>query len=417
MIDTIDSKVKTVLLYLLTYDIKKTQELKNLSNDEWVEVIRIAKVHHVKEYLYYNVKKNNLLSLLSDELQEDLKNSFKNQTFKNMALQAELNRVSKELDKHSIPLIALKGSHLIGSIYPHIALRHSRDLDILVPKDRAKDVYEIVQKLDYVSEKELSEMDYNFTYSHHLHQMLNKKKSTILEVHVYISQSIKINTKLLWLNAEDSLRKSTPYKLFNLEDLILHLAIHITYSDLFKSDLRHYLDIYVILEEKFEDISWNLLIQRATENNILIGLCITFQIVSKLFNITIPKEISILIKDDKIYNDIVNNAVDFLWLYDKSSENYLFYREKHQLIVSNNNLITNIFKRVFIPKKELAYKYSQKLNSSKLLLYYIVRLFDLFRIHTLNTVKIKTDKRKVEFVKKTKQTYEFFHNKETNVPL
>lgn len=147
--DTINPKIKENLLKLLKSEIVLDNELKNLSQEEWNEIIDVSKKQFVREYLYYNLKQNNLLYLLSEEQNKHLENSFKNQTFSNMALLAELKKISKILKEKEIPIIILKGLHLMQDIYPHIALRYSRDIDILI----AKEAYESVKNIGYYSKK------------------------------------------------------------------------------------------------------------------------------------------------------------------------------------------------------------------------------------------------------------------------
>ncbi|XPV67694.1 MAG: nucleotidyltransferase family protein [Halarcobacter sp.] len=401
MIDNISDKIKINLLKMLNYNIKIDDELKSLSSDEIEEIIFLCKRHHIKEYLYYNLKKNDLLSLLSQEQIKDLEDSFKQKTFYNMSLLAELKNISKEFKKDNIPLIALKGLHLIQDIYPHIALRYSRDLDILVPKNKGKASYETSKRLDYYCDKKLTEYDYSFKYHHHLHQFFNSKKGFILELHAHLSEQIHINTNRLWQNSKE--------EKLDLEDLIIHLSIHMSYSDIFKNDLRHYLDLYVVLEELKDDINWKIVKQRAEDDKCLEGIYLMFKIIGILFSITLPKEVESFYSYTSQREQIVNNAIDFMWLYDKSSQDYVFYRAQNISITQRNSLFKKVLSRIFIPKHELAYIYSQEKNSKKIYIYYFIRFYDLIKRHTFKIIGINTNDSKKKFVEKTLFVYNYLN--------
>ncbi|MDZ7817296.1 MAG: nucleotidyltransferase family protein [Aliarcobacter sp.] len=401
MIDNIDNKIKTNLLKMLNYKINVNDELKSLSNEELDKIIALTKRHHIKEYLYYNLKKNNLLYLLNEKQLKDLEDAFKQKTFYNMSLLAELKRISKELKKENIPMIVLKGLHLMQGIYPHIALRYSRDLDILIPKNKAKEAFSAVQRLNYYCDKELTQHDYSFKYHHHLAQLFNKKNNFVLELHAYLSEKFHVDTNRLWKNYKD--------EKLDLEDLIIHLCVHMSYTDIFKNDIRHYLDIYVILEKCRNDIDWNILKQRAQDDKCLEGVYLMFKIVQNIFSIKLPNEVENLYNFTKEQKQIVHNAIEFVWLYDKSSKDYEFFRSQNVGITKPNSLLQKIFSRIFIPKHELAYIYSQDEHSKKIYFYYFIRFFDLIRRHTLKIIGINTTDSKKDFVNKTAYVYNYLN--------
>jgi len=401
MIDNINKKIKRNLLNLLRYEIDINDEVKSLSSKELTEIITISERHHIKEYLYYNLKKNDLLFLLNEEQLNDLQNSFKQKTFYNMSLLAEFTKISKILKKENISLIALKGLHLMQDIYPHIALRFSRDLDILVLKKDSKKAYECLKKLDYFPEKELVAYDFTFDYGIQLSQMLNKKNRFVIEIHAYIDDTIKISTDELFEFSNDN-------KL-SLEDLIIHLCIHLCYRDLFKSDLRHYLDFCVLLEKEVSKINWDLVIFKINKYNCSEGVYLVFQILKVLFNIKIHEKIDTLYILTKERKKIIDNAIEFMWLYDKSSKDYTFYKSKAVGIIESKTFLGKTLFRVFIKKQDLAHIYKLDKNSKSIYIYYIIRLYDLIKNHSKNLLKINTDKNKKDFLDKTIFTYKYLN--------
>jgi len=62
-------------------------------------------------------------------------------TLRNMDVQREVLRVHGTLEAAGIPHVFLKGTHLVFGLYPNPALRPVRDIDVLIPGDRASDAY------------------------------------------------------------------------------------------------------------------------------------------------------------------------------------------------------------------------------------------------------------------------------------
>jgi len=398
MIDNINIKTKTNLLKLLKYNISLNEELSKLTHEQWDEIIKIAKRHHVKEYLYYNLKKNKLLNLLDDCQINRLKTSFKKRTISNLSKVAELKKVIKNFEKENIPIIALKGLHLIQEVYPHIALRYLRDLDILIPKNKSEQAVNILNKLEYTCKKKLTKSDFNFEYYHHIQPM--HKKNSILELHGELSDNKKVDIDKYWKDA--NFKNYCGF--LSIEDLIIHLCIHISYSDLFKNDLRHYLDIYIIIEEFKNKINWELLKKKIELNKCEKGTYIVFNIVKDLFDIKIP-----LLENNtnKINQTILNNSLEFLWLYDKKSKDYAFYRFYDNTIEKDKNFIVNVISRIFINKAKLSHYYSIEQNNKFIYFYYFRRFYDLVKTHSLKVVKMNTNNDKMSFLNKTKQVHDF----------
>ena len=63
--------------------------------------------------------------------------SFRASTLAALAKRAELVRIARDFGEANIPVAALKGAWLAWEVYPEPGMRPLRDLDILVPPDRA----------------------------------------------------------------------------------------------------------------------------------------------------------------------------------------------------------------------------------------------------------------------------------------
>lgn len=394
------------LLELLSDDVCDNKQLSAISVEEWQNIIELATKQHVREYLYYHLKQNELLYLLPNGLKQQLSDSFKQKTFRNLALTAEFNRISHALSEHNIPVVALKGLHLIESVYPQIATRYFRDLDVLIPIKDAEIVYQCVQAMGYKSEKEL--VDFSFIFGKHLEQLINRDNKTVLELHGYIDNNFKDNSSLLWAYTHQSKYSDKTHLTFDLEYLLIHLCLHISYGNNFKIDLRHYLDIYVLLQKYNEQIDWLEVMSRVEKQKCTKAVSTVLLITSQLFNIKVPEFIFSDVENKESSKKTVEYALEFLWLYNKSSKNYEKYKS-HIFILkeSETSLVRKAIKRAFIPKKEIAHMYSLNSNSLKIYYYYIVRFLRLIKKYPTIILHKKFNKKEDSFQKKTQYVFDY----------
>lgn len=389
------------LVAFLCDDIQHNEVLPTLTPLQWEALMELARKQHVQEYLYYNLKHNHLLDRIPDEWEKKLTESFKRRTFQNLGKIGEFHRISNALHEQHIPVIALKGLHLVESVYPHIATRYFRDLDILIPNDRAKEAYMCVESLGYFSEKKLTDLDFSFLYHHHINQLFHRNNKTVLEIHGYISDDFKDEASLLWENTIPSKDQRQYHLTFDIEDLLINLCIHISYNDLFKIDLRHYLDIYLLVQKHEGEIDWNKVMKRSQDRQCLTGVAIVLSIVEQLFPIDLPKMATVDLQHHKTSQQTVEYALDFLWMYDKSSKGYLQYKAKIPLPNDERSFVKKAINRIFLDKQELAFHYSLDKNSSKLYVYYFVRFIDLIKRHFKTIFENKLFQGNKTFIEKT----------------
>lgn len=391
---------KNILLKLLGC---RLDDISNISEQAWAEIIDIANKQHVTAYLYYHLKEIEALGLIPAKSKDTLFQSFKQSTFRNMALMAEFKRITNAFMEKGIPVIGLKGLHLVSNIYPHIGLRFMRDLDILVPLDKMKVAYDCTTKLGYQCDKVLTKEDFSMYYHHHLPQQVNPNKKIILELHGYLEDAYCRDSTIWWENAKD---KDNGFYL-DIEDLLLHLCVHISYSDVFKIDLRHYLDIYLII--KSEQIDWDKFLVRSKEREVIKGALLVLQITSILFEYQLADKLIVVMAHNSKKDELIKYAIELMWQYDKSSKNYEQYKSK--VFLFDEPIVRRFFRRIFITKDELSFHYSLDSDSRKVYLYYFRRVYDLFSRHFVDTFRSKTNLKLIDNITKTKTLYAYLFDK------
>ncbi|MDD2451474.1 MAG: nucleotidyltransferase family protein [Sulfurovum sp.] len=387
---------KNLLLQLFSAEPRAT--LEDITETQWSSILELAGKQHVAACLYHHLQETGTLGMIPEDAKEALFQAFQANTFRNMALIAEFRRITEAFSKQEIPVIGLKGLHLAEKIYPHIGLRYLRDLDVLVPAEQMESAYRATLALGYQCEKVITKQDLVAPHHHHLHQQYHPDKAIILELHGYLIEDKNIEMRELWENASPF--EGHHYRYLDSEDLLLHLCMHISYSDLFKIDLRHYLDIYMMLKNQSEKINWEAFLVRAEKRGLTKGVLLVMQITSELFACKLPEQLQRIVKDDPGQRERINHAVDFMWQYDKSSKGYNAY--KSRVFVPDEPILRRLVKRIFIPKEELSFYYSLDPDSWRVYPYYGRRVYDLFQRHFFMLIRTRTDSRQIEAVDKTR---------------
>lgn len=396
--------IRNELLVLLHSDSLEVVRIEQITPSIWEEVIGLAAKQHVDCYLYYRLKQAGLAHCLPLSLNEKLSDKWMRYTMRNLSLIAQMKEISRVLHARGISVIALKGLQMAQTIYPHIGTRYLRDMDLLIPINRVKEVYESVRNLGYESEKEPTDLDFLFKYNKHLPQQFHPQKKTIIELHGYIEASQGSFDELSdeAVHADEA---EYSHLFLSIDELLIHLCTHISYSDLFKIDLRHYLDIYLLLNRYGDEIEWEIVLKKADMRGKIVGLLSVIAIVSHLFKYELPLLIADAIMREPKIDHLTEPALEFLWMYDKTSVGYNEYKAETAGILKPDPLVMLVFKRLFITKEEIAYKYGLETGTLRIYLYYFVRLWGMFRDNTHNTFKNRIDGNAKDFVYKTRQVH------------
>ena len=107
---------------------------RDLSATEWEALDRLADDHRCRPALH---RLRGGEQLAPQNIRAGWADSFRAFTVAALAKRAELVRIARDLGEADISMAALKGAWLAWEVYPEPGMRPLRDLDILVPPDRA----------------------------------------------------------------------------------------------------------------------------------------------------------------------------------------------------------------------------------------------------------------------------------------
>ncbi|MFN8671390.1 MAG: nucleotidyltransferase family protein [Candidatus Sericytochromatia bacterium] len=406
-----NKELDKILLELLSNNTNKLDlVLKNLDYDSYLYLLEKSKKQNITQIIYYKLMKNNFLNYFPKEISNTFENYFKKETFKNLKIKAEILKIVKEFNKNNIPMIILKGSHLNFFIYENIALRHSRDIDILVPKNKLKEAYLILKNIGYDSKKIINISDFENNDNYHLPELINN--NIVLEVHEHIYNiEYKINIPIndLWNNLSKNYIDNLEVLIFDEVYLLIHLIVHIVYEDHFAMDLRHYYDIYVLLDKFKNKINFDRFVLISKNYNIEKGVFIVLKVIEKIFEFNFPLDFfSRLSNNFEFDYNLIDNAIEIMNGYDKTDlDYYVKYKDMHNTFnnffdKNKTHKIIKIIKRIFITKKEFYKKYKININFINAPYYYSKRFFYLLN---RNSFLISNNNKKtqdfLELVKKS----------------
>lgn len=119
---------------------------RGLSANDWRVLDRLADDHRCRPALH---RLRGGEAIIPQSIRAGWAESFRNSTLAALTQRAELARIARDLAEADIPMVALKGAWLAWEIYPEPGMRPLRDLDILVPPDRALEARTRLLSLGY----------------------------------------------------------------------------------------------------------------------------------------------------------------------------------------------------------------------------------------------------------------------------
>jgi len=365
------SEEMNFIIFLLREEITQDEiEKWKLKKINWEAFVQLALHHRVYPLLY--VKLNKLkFYFVPEHVMEILHKSYQQNAFAMLELTSEMERIGRLFENNGIQAIFLKGPILADEIYGDIALRTSKDLDILVSINCIKATEELLKDSGYIKKKEkiiLNEKKWRIHHSVFLHPIYKFS----IEIHWRLNDRPDKEPifNVLWERRRISKLTGQPLNILGEEDLFLYLVSHGARHGWFR--LRWLLDTDRLLQR---GLIWDKYkhIIKDYSNELLVGQ--TLILTNRLFNTPINTEFKGLLVNKSYL--LANMAIKFI----KGSEiNQPFPKELipyHQYYtwVLQKNIIQKI--KYFMILSYPTYKDSQLLRLPKKIhfLYFPLRPF------------------------------------------
>ncbi len=183
--DNITGKINHELWLILAAASDDTAKTQNLLKQpvDWDLLLKLS-VHHRVYPLVYKTFSKLTNPAVPEHVMDFLRQKYQENALQALSMTGETVRMVKCFDSHGIHAVVLKGAPLAWRLYGDIAIRPSKDIDVLVPPDELEKAKQILENEGY----RRSHYEY-FQHSFHLSYHHNKK-NIFLEIHWKFGNSI-----------------------------------------------------------------------------------------------------------------------------------------------------------------------------------------------------------------------------------
>ena len=272
----------------------------------WAQLVALSERHRMLPLLYKNLKGD----FEGFSIPPSFKEKYSIQTQQTLRLATEAVRISSILNNERIPNIVLKGPLMGQQLYGDLAIRPSRDIDIMVTPDNMAACHRVFLREGYkliYPDFELSPRQWNY-YQRHKNQIAYRhlQSGTMVELHwrIFSQESLfPVTLDQIFAERDELIIAGKSISLLSkahcFEFLCLHGAIHQWFR------LRWLRDISQLVNS--EGFSIDVVMGNAGENGNERSVAQAL-IMSNLFFGS--KALSFRIKDEKTVDSLVCQAVD-----------------------------------------------------------------------------------------------------------
>ena len=384
-----------ILLNLLTPGCSASEQfelLRQLDTAQWEVFFSEADRQGVTPLLYpLLVELENVYSLEFPS-KEHLYQAFITTAVRNTIFLDDAETLFTKLRAAGIATAGLKGIYLLENVYGNIGTRSMNDIDILVRKQDLAECIQVFEGLGYKPNSYFNLKDENIDTKHV--PAMQIPGGPLVEMHWTLleeDEPFTIDAQALW-------QRMMPVKIANVdavalcvEDLVLHLCLHLTYQHYLQLGLRGLLDIALVIDKFKDEIDWQKLVVIAQSWGSEKATALTLELIETQLNVPIPGEVISALLPGGIEPALFENA-----------RSQLFERKKFEIRLTpdllemntNKNVFSKIrigFTRVFIPRIALARIYNVSPKSPKIVWYYLFRLSYLVKNYGKTLVRLQSE--------------------------
>jgi hypothetical protein len=350
---------------------------------DWDAAAALALRQGVAPLLHRRLQAEGALGAVPAHLAGQLEQERRATALDNLHNYGEFHRVARALGKAGIPLIALKGLHLAELVYRDISLRPMSDLDILVPRERVAQCVAVLRGLDYGHDQELASAVAGMLDTKCNLGLEHATLGTWLEVHWTLDERHGEATDPLpdvWRGARPARLGNAEAQVMSPEFLLLHVCAHLACNHSFAFSLRALCDIAEIVQVH-PALDWAAVAEHGSRHYWKRGIAAALRLARDHLGVPVPATALAALGGD---------ALDPAMLAEAMAQVLCATSLPEGLVTAPNLLALSaaagprekaalLWRRVFVPRAELALLYGVPADSPRLALYYAVRLRDLLR--------------------------------------
>ncbi|MCB9026637.1 MAG: nucleotidyltransferase family protein [Bdellovibrionaceae bacterium] len=263
-------------------------------------MLKLLDQHNLLGYLYS--RENEHLCSQGAEL---CKNKYQWQQALNLAILKEAQDINLKAQNMRLPIVFLKGTVLLNSVYTDLGERYLSDMDVYINTEDKQLLYTLMNEMGYkqypAPRWELCAHKDDFS----------KTNESLVDMHIDIHYNILLDIPLSITSISHFVLPSP-----SLEILFFHLVTHLGYQHTYLR-LNWLIDIYLLSEKYLNQIQWKKVYDLFLKYRLLNDLKTIQFLLKKYFDLELPINIFI-------------NKYEFLFLENVMTPGFLLQPQKNK---------------------------------------------------------------------------------------
>lgn len=275
----------------LCLDDRTRQEIEGIARDgiNWDVILERSRTEGTQALLHTHLRNlEHIKARVPMAVLARLEASYRGNWARNVLLTERWAELIALLTPEGVDVITHKGAALIHTVYPDIGLRPMADIDLLIRPGDVPTVTRTLRAAGYRTPGESMEAEEAFRgYLHFV------RDSTVIDLHWELAHYsrfegiVRVDHDGLWKRARRMAVGGAPGLMLSPEDLLLHLALHVTLGSEF-GRLIWFTDIDAVLRRFGSVLSWERVLEEATRWRVKALLGVTLRICQESFETPIP---------------------------------------------------------------------------------------------------------------------------------
>jgi hypothetical protein len=355
---------------------------------EWRALADLAAVQRVRPIVHRRLRMLPADRQPPEAVLRELETASRQTGLRNLRFHGEVAAIARTLSDRGVPLIVLKGAHLVASFYESVALREMSDIDVLVHPDHLQQAVDAAVGRGYAPATG-SSIDVDPAIGHHLARLLRPGVAGV-EIHWSITPPADphaIDPAGLWKRAVPVTIGGVRILGLSAEDLLLHLCFHLSYQHQFRFGLRPFCDIAAVIARVGDRLDWPGLAERADAWGWRRGVYLSLRLAGELVGAAVPPEALTGLRPGGVDDAVATAARDHLL----SPSEIGPVNPGVARLAGTESLgvrLRLLRDRLVPPRAELARMYGLPADSSRVLLAYLRRAADMTRQHAASATRL-----------------------------
>jgi len=286
----------------------------------------------------------------------------------------ELRKIIQMANEKGIPVILLKGTALAKSVYPSIALRPMRDIDLLVHKEHLEPMDAIMPQFGYENNID-TWIEKRSQHAKHLPRYIRHAYG--VDIHwnlVRPDGPVTLDICGIWDRARRLQIDDTPFFVLAPEDLIIHLCLHASAQHLFRIPLKSICDIAEAIRYYHEDINWQEMLKIASDAQMGVYIALSLTVTKRMFDIPLKENILLGFYPTPFDNDWIEYIATEILTTQKTSA-----QAPWDLTFAQRSLLEKLkakLRGILPTQQKLKDRFNLPTSSPLIYPYYLIYIFD-----------------------------------------